>query len=248
VNTKSFFKRLLKRTLQMTIVSALFGVADIQAQSLSYTVLTPTPGVSRVVYVSSSTGSASNSGLDASHPVQTLAQGYALLRDGQPDYLLLKRGDVWNGEYFSNWNKWGPAGSATPMVVSSYGSGPRPIIQNNMSQIAGNSDAPFHLENNAALVNGAPVKGNLAITDLHLIGDRGTASFNSVGIEIRGNLHDILIENNEIERFRVNIGIDIFPGQVQTGIKLRLNLIHHATHSGRNYSGMSCGFEGMPFR
>src|SRR6185437_9877341 len=59
------------------------------------TVVTPQSG-DRVIYVSSSAGNDSNSGLSASSPVKTIEAGEALMRNGHGDELLLKSGDVWH--------------------------------------------------------------------------------------------------------------------------------------------------------
>jgi hypothetical protein len=79
------------------------------------------------IYVSASEGDDANDGLSAENPVRTLAAGVALLRDGYPDWLLLRRGDVWE-ESFGRWVLSGRS-DAEPMVISSYGSGStRPIL------------------------------------------------------------------------------------------------------------------------
>ena len=52
------------------------------------------------------------------------------MRDGSPDWLLLKRGDVWTNESFGRWSTSG-RGVQEPQVVASYGSGPRPLIKTN---------------------------------------------------------------------------------------------------------------------
>ena len=84
----------------------------------------PTPTVrpdSRLIYVSMSTGSDLNDGFAPARPKQTLAAGASLLRDGYPDWLLLRRGDEWN-EGFGSFSVSGRS-EAEPIVVSSYGSG-----------------------------------------------------------------------------------------------------------------------------
>jgi hypothetical protein len=92
----------------------------------------------RTVYVSSSSGSDTNSGLSQTAPVKTVSKGYSLLRSGYPDWLLLKRGDTWvfgdgidglgrvaGAAYFEKTGR-----SATEkMVISTYGSGARPYIK-----------------------------------------------------------------------------------------------------------------------
>jgi hypothetical protein len=66
------------------------------------------------------------------YPYQTISAGYAQLRDGYADILLLDRGDTWTEQWNSGsvgeWQKDGASADAR-MIVSSYGSGDRPIIQ-----------------------------------------------------------------------------------------------------------------------
>jgi hypothetical protein len=71
------------------------------------------------VYVSSSTGNDGYSGLSESAPKRTIAAGYALLRHGYPDWIMLKRGDVWY-ENLGHWRKSGRSPSEM-MVITSYG-------------------------------------------------------------------------------------------------------------------------------
>lgn len=80
---------------------------------------------SRIVYVSSS-GSDANSGLSSAAPKATIAAGYALLRSGYPDHLLLKKGDSWNESL-----SWGKSGRSAqePILLGAYGTGARPSIR-----------------------------------------------------------------------------------------------------------------------
>jgi hypothetical protein len=50
------------------------------------------------IYLSSSGGSDTNPCTQAK-PCKTLLKGYNMLRDGYPDWLLLKRGDVWTESF-----------------------------------------------------------------------------------------------------------------------------------------------------
>jgi hypothetical protein len=87
----------------------------------------------RKVYVSSS-GNNANPGTELL-PKQTITAGFAALRDGSPDWLLLKKGDSWN-EALSNPIKRGKS-DTEPMLVSSYGTGARPLIlMDNLSSFA----------------------------------------------------------------------------------------------------------------
>lgn len=82
----------------------------------------------RKVFVSSSLGSDQNSGLSEDQPVATISKGISLLRDGYPDWLLLRKGDTWD-ESFGQWTLSGRSASE-PMVVASWGSpGSRPLLQ-----------------------------------------------------------------------------------------------------------------------
>src|SRR5688500_14891652 len=80
----------------------------------------------RIVYVSNSTGSDTNSGLAEDAPVKTLGKARTLLRNGAPDWMLLKRGDVWT-ENFTNWKTSG-RDEDEMMVIGAYGSGARPKL------------------------------------------------------------------------------------------------------------------------
>ena len=77
----------------------------------------------RTIYVSSSTGNDQNDGLAESTPRRSLAAGMSLLRDGHPDWLLLRAGDTWD-EAFLPWSISGRS-AAEPMVIGVYGEGGR---------------------------------------------------------------------------------------------------------------------------
>jgi hypothetical protein len=80
------------------------------------------------VYVSSSSGDDNNDGLSEAKAVKTIAKGKLILRNGFPDHLLLKRGDVWN-EALGTWSKSGKSASE-PIVVAYYGDATeRPLLK-----------------------------------------------------------------------------------------------------------------------
>jgi len=80
------------------------------------------------VYVSSTDGDDANDGSTPEKAVQTLGKGKSLLRDGMPDWMLLKRGDVWN-EPLGAWSKSGRSATER-MLVTSYGDAvARPLIK-----------------------------------------------------------------------------------------------------------------------
>jgi len=85
---------------------------------------------SKIIYVSSSEGNNDNDGLSPQAPVKTLAQGYFLLRDGFPDWLLLKRGDIWDQEWLFLDGKSGRSANEK-LLFASYGNlFSRPLIKN----------------------------------------------------------------------------------------------------------------------
>lgn len=81
---------------------------------------------SRQIYVSSSAGNDDNDASEA-HPVKTFAKARTLLRPGYPDWLLLKAGDSWVEE-IGTFIETGGRSADEPMVITSYGTGDRPII------------------------------------------------------------------------------------------------------------------------
>jgi hypothetical protein len=64
------------------------------------------------------------------HPCATPAKAQTLLRDHSPDWMLLKKGDWWAGGVNGTNGAWSKNGksAAEPMLISSYGSGRRPIF------------------------------------------------------------------------------------------------------------------------
>jgi hypothetical protein len=83
-----------------------------------WTVFSPSADTHKI-YVSNSMGSDANDGLSENTPVQTLAKGLSLMRDGYPDWLLLKAGDTWTGEAFDYVPSSGRS-AAEPMLISSW--------------------------------------------------------------------------------------------------------------------------------
>lgn len=91
-------------------------------------------GDTRTIYVSTS-GNDANDGRSPEKAVATAARGYELLRDGSPDWLLFKRGNVWKTEL--PWAKSGRS-PAERMVIGAYGdpSMPRPRFEFSSSWLA----------------------------------------------------------------------------------------------------------------
>lgn len=95
---------------------------------------------SKVVYVSSSEGDDANDGSSPSQAVATLSRGADLVRDGENDFMLLHRGDVWRDEELGRFKSGKDA--AHPLVIASYGdSTDRPRVEVNANFINHNGQA-----------------------------------------------------------------------------------------------------------
>jgi hypothetical protein len=92
-----------------------------------WTVFTPSTDT-HIAYVSNSNGIDTNDGRSERTAVKTIAKGVSLLRHGYPDWLLLKKGDTWTNEVFG-WIRQSGRSAREPMLISSYGTGPRPLIK-----------------------------------------------------------------------------------------------------------------------
>ncbi|MDA8020740.1 MAG: right-handed parallel beta-helix repeat-containing protein [Thermoanaerobaculia bacterium] len=126
------------RSLQLSLAFLLLCTTATQADLppwlgsadgwTEFTEVTSGPRTTRTIYVSSSQGSDSNDGLSSATPKATLAAGMSLVRDGYPDRLLLRRGDVWEDQRFSiNRSGLSPEG---PLRIASYGTAAaRPIVR-----------------------------------------------------------------------------------------------------------------------
>lgn len=130
----------------------------LSTDSRGYTVIAPSAD-SRVIYVSSTDGNDANDGLDPGRAKRTIAAGKALLRDGFPDHLCFKRGDVWTNEQYGAIKISGRS-ATEPIVIRSYGTSPlRPRWVC--------SGAPFSKNNGGGV--GLTVLSHFWITDIHAV-------------------------------------------------------------------------------
>lgn len=109
--------------------------------SQGFTPITPSAD-SRLIYVSDSEGNDSNDCLSPAAPCKTINKGRDKLRNGYPDHLYLKRGDVFRQQILDRF----PSGrsNAEPLVIAFYGnSGPRPKLENHSQSPIGRGDVRF---------------------------------------------------------------------------------------------------------
>jgi hypothetical protein len=187
-----------------------------------WTALAPSSDT-RIVYVSSSSGSDANDGLSQGTPKQTLAGAFPLLRDGYPDWLVLKSGDTWT-EALPWWSKSGRS-QTEPMVVGSYGSGDRPLLKT--------GTAPGF--QTSAFV-GVP-RQHIAVVDLHFWAHTNNGTGAAAGITLTNGVNDILIENCYVEQYPINIsaqGIETRP----TNVKIRRTIAANALSTSGRSTGM----------
>jgi hypothetical protein len=196
------------------------NISPVNADANGYSILAPSPD-SRVVYVSSSSGSDANNGLSASAAKRTISAGYALLRDGYPDWLLFKKGDVFTEATALAWNRSGRSGSE-PTVYGSYGTGARPLF------IRDNSDG--------VSVWGSEQHNYIAIVGLSFKITTESASSQHTGINFVNPGTWLLIEDCKVEGFSNNVIADGFGG-VRTDTRIRRNVLLDAGRFGDAFNG-----------
>ncbi len=185
-----------------------------------WSVFTQSPD-DRTIYVSSSLGDDSNSGLNQNQPVATVEQGKKLLRNGYADHLLFRSGDR-----FGPLGKWPLSGRSENemMLISSYGNGPRPVFD------SGKESNLSHYKNRI---------GHVAFVGLHLIAtDRlNDANNNAAGFHLLANTENILIEDCRIELYRDGITLQKLWGQMQN-IRIRRCIIRNCFATNQHAMGL----------
>ncbi|MBA3284216.1 MAG: peptidoglycan-binding protein [Nitrosopumilus sp.] len=134
----------------------------------------------RKIYVSSSQGNDSNDGLSTNNPVETLNKARSLLRNGYPDWLLLKKGDVWNNESLSSWKISGRS-AMERMVIMSYGTGSRPRIESGT--------------NSGFTTSGSVVVNNIAVIGIHFKGSNKYYGIHGNAAGSHSLYEDVVVEN-----------------------------------------------------
>jgi len=201
----------------------------------------------RVVYVSSSRGDDANDGLTEQTPVRSLRRGQDLLRNGYPDHMLLRCGDVWDGEALPGFNKSG-ASADRPLVISTYGTGARPLIIP--------PTASHGIALNTDRVNGLVIQG------LHIYAatrDPGSpryinrdGSWDGIHVRLGGTddgkfVRGLVIEDCVVTHFDTNIEVvDDWPNVQNMGVGvpgrlqcvIRRNIVRYASGSDSHSVGI----------
>jgi len=177
----------------------------------AWTDFDPSPDT-RFVFVSASTGSDSNTGLAPDAPVATLARGLSLIRDGHPDWLLLRRGDIWTDQDFGKITKAGRS-PEEPILITSYGEdGDRPLIQTGQAK-------------RGIFLDGTKGASFIAIAgiELHAHTYDGSAGAEA-GVLWLGPGKDLLIEDCAIRGYKDNVVLNGFKGTLSNA-KVRASVI-----------------------
>jgi hypothetical protein len=236
---------LLGRILCLGVLHACFvGVtAPAWAQTAPYldatgwTMFTPSPDT-RTVYVSNSAGRDSNNGFSASTPVKTIAKGLSRLRSGYPDWLLLRKGDTWTGEVFDFVVQSGRS-AGEPMLISSYGSGSRPLVKPN-PKVNGTGIGSL-----GGRHRGGDFLAVVGIEFYNYTRDPTNPSFDPTNPDIQGTrflnpVTWVLIEDCKFSFFQNNISFDLHLNPTpSSSVIIRRNVIVDAysiaTHAGGIY-------------
>lgn len=173
----------------------------VSMDSKGWTNITPSSDT-KTIYVSSSSGSDSNSGLSASSPVKTIAKGASLMRTESPDWLLLKKGDVFY-ENIPTWKKSGRS-AEEPMLISSYGTGERPWLKTGATR-GFYSYTPFH---DLAMI-GLKFEANTRNPDSP---DFTGNTAGGYGFQTVGPINGLLVEDCSFDHYVYNMSIQGFSG------------------------------------
>jgi SdrD B-like domain len=193
-----------------------------------WTVVTPSVDT-QTIYVSSSQGNDLNNGLSATTPVKSIAKATSLMRSGYPDWMLLRSGDVFS-DSFSNWTRSGRS-AQEPMVISSYGSGARPLLD------TGTASAGFSTPNNAS--NSVNFLDVIGLQFYENNRDPASPTFNpnaaggGTGFYFYAPGGNVLLENCSFSFYRYNLDIEALNGPIQN-ITLRRNQVTNAWGNSTN--------------
>jgi hypothetical protein len=204
------------------------GVVPPQLDANGYTIFTPSPDT-RIVYVSTSIGNDSFSGLTPDRPKRTIAAGKRLLRHTFPDWLLLRRGDTFD-EPIGQWVTSGRSENE-PQVVWSYGPStvrPRLRVPRDFAFGRwGGNQAPPRIE-------------HLAVAGLHFTSEGRQANDTPGGILWNGPGDDVLFEDLRIEGFVTNIVLQSPRADPVINIRIRRCVVvdsySWSTHSNGLYA------------
>ncbi len=172
---------------------------------------------SQIVYVSSSAGDDANDGSSPSAAVATLGRAAELVRDGEHDFMLLRRGDTWRGESLGRFKSGQDA--EHPLVVAGYGDElelPRVEIDRNFIDHNGQA------------------RDYVALVGIHFVvypkipGDPAYDGETSGGLRYVGGGRGLLIESCHFEH--AELVVQTYGDFHYDGVEVRRNVIEDNYH------------------
>lgn len=155
---------------------------------------TKLPDLGRKIHVSASNDPSKNDPAKELYYVKTIAQAQLLFRKGQPDQILLKKGETFEGGNGLSCGSLGGKSSKELQVFSSYGSSPlvRPIVK---------------FVGNTGLMNCNVMVNNffLGHIDFQAIRNGTNAPY---GLRLPAGITNFTIEGNRFQNFHNNISIE----------------------------------------
>ncbi len=168
----------------------------------------------RKVYVSESRGNDAYDGLTEATPKRTIAAGKALIRQGYPDWLLLRRGDTWY-EAVGQWTKGGRS-PHEPILISSYGeSSERPRLR------TGNASGIWAIGSTGGT---PPSLNHVAIVGLDFHAHTYVGVGEPAGVSWLVTSNDLLVEDCRIDGYQINVAVPGHGGR-KSDIKIRRNVL-----------------------
>lgn len=204
------------------------ALLSVSVGSDGVTKITPSSDT-RIVYVSSSAGSDSNSGLSSSSPVKSFNKAKSLVRDGKPDWMLLKAGDTFSGG-LGAWKTSGRS-SQEMQLIGSYGSGAKPVLK------TGTTEGLVTYGGNGHSVDNVAVKGLSFIASSY---NGRNGGFSTTGIRLTRQGTNWLVEDCRVEGYKDNISLDA-DGNGVNGFKLRRSQILNAYATSKVGNGHAQG-------
>jgi len=198
-----------------------------------WTVLAPSAD-SRMIYVSNSTGLDTNDGLTEATPKATIESGLLLLRNQQPDWLMLKCGDTFSTATSWRLDRTGGPAADRKMVITSYGTGARPVLKNGKFWYGSSTKGLTHF----AIV-GLDFYASARDPNSPDFGQGSAAQFAAqflVGDAAATGSDDWLFENNRFRFYMSNVQINgsqsLGPTTALNGVVFRRNTVQNAEEFG----------------
>jgi hypothetical protein len=193
-----------------------------------YTVVTPS-AADQSYYVST-TGSDTNSGLSAAAPLKTIQAAIVKSTDGSGDQILLRRGDT----FVTTLQGWTLSGrsASEPFVIGAYTDPAAPSVAR--PKIASGISSAFSNAYKTATVSNLYILGvsfeahnrnYRQPTSAFSVGIRDDAQGGTYGIDVIGQLNNMLVEDCSFQYFRGGTVFQANGSARPTNIKLRRNVM-----------------------